>query len=57
MQIGDIVKLKSGGAAMTVEAVWEPQKDTWSCVWWSPTQEKYESRVFPASALKPQAAA
>ena len=53
MQIGDVVKLKSGSAEMTVETLWDSQKKEWRCVWWVKKEEKFEARVFSEGALEP----
>ena len=53
MQIGDVVKLKSGSTEMTVETLWDPQKKEWRCVWWVKKEEKFEARVFSEGALEP----
>lgn len=50
--IGDVVRLKSGGPAMTVEAV-APSGGGLVCVWFNKDGMKFEtqSSVFPVETL------
>jgi uncharacterized protein YodC (DUF2158 family) len=50
MQPGDVVKLKSGGAQMTIES--RTHDTRWNCVWWNRQTEKYEERMFHEQALR-----
>lgn len=50
MQPGNVVKLKSGGARMTI--VKSVGTELWSCVWWVTKDEKFEERIFPTAALE-----
>jgi Uncharacterized small protein (DUF2158). len=50
MQPGDVVRLKSGGAAMTIER--QVDGNSVICVWWSQKEEKFESRTFFLVALE-----
>jgi uncharacterized protein YodC (DUF2158 family) len=49
MKVGDVVQLKSGGPAMTVEVV--EQGQAW-CSWFS-EGKKVEQRGFQLDALQP----
>lgn len=49
MKIGDVVKLKSGGATMTIEADMGSQK--WMCVWWVAKDESFHHRSFHQDTL------
>ena len=48
-EVGNIVKLKSGGPEMTVEKVFENR--TYKCQWFA--GKRLESGVFPADSLAP----
>lgn len=50
MKPGDVVRLKSGGAKMTIES--RHDQGQWYCVWWSPKEENYEGRVFQETSLE-----
>lgn len=51
MQVGDQVKLKSGGPVMTVE--FQQSSDlSWTCVWWSASKNEFGHRDFPEAALE-----
>ena len=54
MQAGDIVRLKSGGPAMTVER--SADRGSWVCVWWVQKDESYASRTFTEAVLEPHKA-
>ena len=47
--VGDVVKLKSGGPSMTV---WATNRDTTRCVWFPPGNTKAEYGDFPADTLR-----
>lgn len=47
---GDIVKLKSGGPDMAVQAVFDPVAGIYSCQWFA--GKKLESGRFPAESLE-----
>ncbi|HEX5752301.1 MAG TPA: DUF2158 domain-containing protein [Archangium sp.] len=49
-QVGDVVKLKSGGPEMTVEASLE-EYESYRCQWFA--GKKLESGVFPDAGLEP----
>ncbi len=50
IKVGDVVKLKSGGSAMTVIA--PPKKDVVLCRWWSVIKEGYSQDRFPIQAIR-----
>jgi uncharacterized protein YodC (DUF2158 family) len=52
MQVGDIVKLKSGGPLMTVLSVDNNQNV--SCVYWNASTSAYDARAFAAVVLEVQ---
>ncbi|KYC14220.1 YodC family protein [Pseudomonas sp. ABFPK] len=49
--IGDLVKIKSGGPVMAVKAVWGERQDTFECQWFA--GKKLEVGRFPAASLLP----
>lgn len=52
MKPGDVVRLKSGGADMTIEQLWDRSIPSWTCTWWVPSTQKYESKAFPEDTLE-----
>jgi len=51
-QVGDVVKLKSGGPEMTVEeAVSDGERDGYRCQWFA--GKKLEGGWFPEAGLEP----
>ena len=48
IKIGDVVRLKSGGPAMTVTNM---AQNGVNCYWWSPTKESYIHFIFPPILL------
>lgn len=50
MQPGDVVKLKSGSAPMTIEE--RLDRGRLACVWYSAEREIFESRNFEEAALE-----
>jgi uncharacterized protein YodC (DUF2158 family) len=55
-KVGDVVVLKSGGPAMTVQEVIDPfgvkhQSESFRCQWFS--GKKLESGIFPLESLNP----
>lgn len=51
MNIGDVVKLKSGGAQMTVAR--KINEEEWECVWWVVKDEEFKARIFNSKTLQP----
>jgi uncharacterized protein YodC (DUF2158 family) len=49
-QVGNIVKLKSGGPDMTVQVVYDDAKVTYRCQWFA--GKKLESGSFPEDSLE-----
>jgi uncharacterized protein YodC (DUF2158 family) len=50
-QVGDVVKLKSGGPDMAVYSVPEKYNNYYGCEWFA--GKKLESGTFPASTIEP----
>ena len=52
-QVGDLVKLRSGGPKMTVQSVNDGQEGQLvHCVWFEQEQGSPHSHTFPAGALE-----
>jgi uncharacterized protein YodC (DUF2158 family) len=50
-QVGDIVRLKSGGPLMTIEAIQDDEDNAILCVWFCENEKKADSFI-PETLIK-----